>query len=233
MNDVILTLLCFGFVATALTLYILLFENGGAAPSEIRNGIHMLGGLWGLLWWLFESRWVALGVCVAPLLVIALMVRPPAFFKDTIFEKINRRVRALLTNQEEVMEGIFYYALALTLITLALWDNKLIGTAAILALSFGDGIAGIWGRAYGTHFYRFPWGKKKTIEGSAAGFVAAFLSILIVYGSVRGTITPAIVMMAVWGGAAAALAEGASPRATDNFFVPAAVLLILIGIHAF
>ena len=233
MNDILMTLLCLGLVIAALVLSVMLYEGKAATPSEIRNGIHMLGGLWGLLWWFFESRWVALAVCIVPLGLITMMVWPPAFLKWPLLEKFNARVRALLTYQEEVMEGILYYALALSLITFALWDNRLIGTAAVLALSFGDGIAGIWGRAYGTRFYQSPWGKKKTIEGSLAGMIAAFLGILFVTVLIRGAMTPAVIILALVGGITAAVAEGVSPRASDNFFVPVSVSLVLIVFHIF
>lgn len=229
MNDILLTLLSLGLVVAALWTSILLYENQGATPDEIRNGIHILGGLWGVLLWFFESRWVAISICVIPLALIFLMVRTPRFLQAIpVLEKINQRVRSLLTYQDEILEGILYYALALTIITFAFWSNKLIAISAILALAFGDSLAGIVGRAYGKTSYQAPGGKKKTWVGSAAGGGAVFLAILTVYGVAAGAVSYSLIGMALIGGGVAAAAEGLSPRATDNLFVPLSVALLLV-----
>lgn len=81
--------------------------------------------------------------------------------------------------------GLFYYAIAWTLLALIFFERLEIIAIGIAAMSYGDGAAGFIGSKFGKH--RFSIGSAtKSLEGSIAMFAVTCLSIpliLIYFGS--------------------------------------------------
>lgn len=130
--------------------------------------------------------------------------------------------------------GTVYFALAITILFLLLWrkglpgDRGFIAAAGTMAMTWGDALAAIVGKAYGRRRYTVL-GSTRTWEGTAAMFAASllamFLTILLVPGSALGPTSPplgvgAALAAALVGAAVAAGAEAVSPAGTDNLSVP-------------
>jgi phytol kinase len=73
--------------------------------------------------------------------------------------------------------------LALGAMTALLLYPHTAATVAIYTLAFGDGLAGVVGRLFGT--IRIPFTDGKTVEGSTAGLVGVFLAVYFVTGNAR------------------------------------------------
>lgn len=84
---------------------------------------------------------------------------------------------------------------------------------AIYALAFGDGVASLFGRAFGR--IRFVAGK--TVEGSVACFLAVWFAALLVTGSVGVAVAVAL---------AATVLEALPVKDLDNIILPAGVGLV-------
>jgi phytol kinase len=130
--------------------------------------------------------------------------------------------------------GTVYFAFSITLLFLLFWrtnspdDRGYIAAAGAMAMTWGDAMASIIGRRFGRHKYVFR-GDTRSWEGSTAmvsfSFVAIFLVLSLVPGSslapwsepfpLSTTLPTALVAALV-----AAVAEGLSPRGTDNISVP-------------
>jgi phytol kinase len=106
------------------------------------------------------------------------------------------------------------------LIALTFYPNPA-ASVAIYALAFGDGFASLIGKLFGT--LRLPFTGGKTLEGSAACFIATFVSALVVTGSARSAAIIAI---------AATLVEALPLADMDNIALPATVGFVatLIGV---
>jgi dolichol kinase len=138
--------------------------------------------------------------------------------------------------------GTVYFAFSITVLFLIFWrtaspdDKGYIAAAGTMAMTWGDAMAAIIGRRFGTRRYTIN-GVTRTWEGTAALFAAAatamFLTILLVPGSALGPLTaplapPVALAAAVVGALVAAAAEAVSPAGTDNLSVP-----LLAGLSVF
>ena len=103
-------------------------------------------------------------------------------------------------------------------LSLALF-SPVVASTVIWIVAFADAIATIVGRSIGNH--RIPYNVKKSIEGSLAAWIAAFLC-----GCVYLPLFPAILA-----GLFASLIESLPLRSLDNLFVPigAGLLLLCLG----
>ncbi|NJN32281.1 MAG: phosphatidate cytidylyltransferase [Synechococcales cyanobacterium RM1_1_8] len=117
--------------------------------------------------------------------------------------------------------GTFFYALSIGLLVAWFWPRSQPQFAAlgILIMTWGDGLAGLVGRAWGRHGYRLA-GMEKSWEGSAtmavvSGAIAALL--LFATGMVTGW---AGLGLALAIGLGSALLEAFSPLGIDNLTVP-------------
>jgi phytol kinase len=191
----------------------------GLATTHVRDLLHVGSGVWVLGWPYWSSPvWPAAIVLVAAAAVAAV-------------PWLSRRVRWLgrfersISDGDERWMGVALYTGAFAVMTCAgLWGRAFPAAAALLALSLGDGIGGAVGRRFGRHRYRLPWGKQKSLEGSAAVAVLAAAGGLIAALWLAVPVTAAVLLGI---GLVAAAAEAAAPRASDNLAIPAAVWIFL------
>ncbi len=98
-----------------------------------------------------------------------------------------------------------------------------IGVTALAVLGFGDPAAAIVGRNLG----RVPLGPNRTLEGSLAFVVVGGLAALGVTAWLHPAPWDTLVLRALLGGLAGAVAEVATRRLDDNLTIPLAVALVL------
>jgi dolichol kinase len=209
-----IVVLSIGF-ASALALHAL-----GVASTYVRDMLHVGAGVWvlGWVWW----RGDALPIAIVAGVAFAIAILP--FFVDRLV--FARRLYRAVTGDDERWGGLVLYTFAYAIFTIAgVSGEPFAAGAALLALSLGDGIGGAVGRAFGTHHFRAPGGKRKSFEGSAVVALGAFAGVLI---------SAALFDVSIGIGAAAglglvaALTEALSPRGTDNLAVP---LAVFIAVH--
>lgn len=125
--------------------------------------------------------------------------------------------------------GTVYFPLAAAVVALLFWDQPPLMVAALMPLTWGDGMAPVIGGAYGRRFYRVHT-STRTVEGSVGFFVAGFIFTWLALWAMPGTpdispvgaIMPALVIMAV-----TTAIEAVSIWGLDNLAVTAAAVLIL------
>jgi dolichol kinase len=189
----------------------------GVASTYIRDFLHVGAGIWvlGWPWWHGPAIPIAI-VTVAACGIVAV----PTLAKRV---RVAERFRRSVTNRDERWGGLVLYTIAYAIFTtIGLVIDPFAAAAALLALSFGDGIGGAVGRALGEHHYRAPGGKQKSLEGSCVVAIAATCGALLaawLFG-VALPFSTAVVL-----GIVAAIVEAASPRGTDNLLIPATVFV--------
>jgi len=198
----------------------LLFRKLGLAATYVRDLLHVGAGVW-VLGWPFWRSWIppaALAIGSAALLAAAPWLARRLWPLQPLL--------ASMSGGDEEWSAVALYGASfagLTVLGLGL-GVAFPAAGALLALALGDGIGGLVGRSFGRLRYAAPGGKTKTLEGSAAVAVCAGLGVVLAaawLGERPGALTVA------GAGVAAALAEGLSPSATDNAFVPGAVYTFL------
>ncbi|MFH1225292.1 MAG: diacylglycerol/polyprenol kinase family protein [Candidatus Diapherotrites archaeon] len=175
-----------------------------------RQFIHFLFGNLFLVLILLAGTETAFGVllaCLAAGAIVSILIKADVrvpFFYD-IIQTVEREHEKELPGQGAIL---FFIS---AIITIAIFQDKLIVLGALSALIYGDSISTIFGMRFG----KTRIAGNRTLEGSAAGFVA-MLPVLLVLFPVHVALITAL---------AAMLAE--LPPVNDNFTIPIAAAIAL------
>lgn len=191
----------------------------GLPRTHVRDVLHVGAGGWVLGWpaWTRPELPVAItGLALVGVLLLPALARRSAWAS---------RAQGVVAGGDEQWSGIALYVLSFFALTaLGLWGRPFPAAAALLALALGDGVGGAVGLRWGRHRFRVPWAKAKSLEGSVA---VALMSAVGVWLAARLFGVPIGAGALVLAGLVAAAVEAASPRASDNVLLPAAVWALL------
>ena len=136
---------------------------------------------------------------------------------------------AAMASGDRANLGTFYFPLAAAAVTLIFWERPPLMVAALMPLTWGDGVAPVVGRIYGSHPYTVL-GHTRTLQGSAGFFVAGLIFTWLALWLLPGI--PAIAPLAALAPAVAimvstTLVEAVSIWGLDNLTITIAAILIL------
>jgi phytol kinase len=201
--------------------------------SGFRKVIHILVGNIVLFWWVFDSRYVMAFLAAAPFILFLLLMTP----RSPVRKLDNSFLR--MASAEGHGYGLVFYAISWTVLALLLFDDRLVASIAIVAMSYGDGVGGLIGKRYGK---RKLW-KDKSYVGTAAVAIGTFLSTLAVIGfyTYLGGSMPELnvyhytalgaIGLASLVGAVVAAVELVSPGEYDNLIVPAVTAGLVLTVQ--
>lgn len=198
-----------------------------------RKLIHILIGNIVFFWWMFDSPYIMAFLAAAPFVPLLLLVSP--------LSPVRRLRGSFLgeTSGESHGLGLVFYAISWTILAFFLFDNRIVASVAIVAMSYGDGFGGLVGSRFG----RKRILGNKTVEGASAVFIATFVATIAVvlfyrflfdsglFGS--ASIGPLeAVGMALLTGVFVASIELITPGEVDNLVIPlmTAGALLLLGL---
>jgi dolichol kinase len=121
--------------------------------------------------------------------------------------------------------GLMYYSITWTIMAYLFFDNLIIIALGIIAMSYGDGLASVFGLKFGKQKYNI-FGDEKSYIGSIAMFLFTFLMMIIViliYATIFSydlIITGDILIILALISIIASITEGVTPRGLDNLTVP-------------
>jgi len=216
MNNWLGILLCFIYIFAVIGVAEGLRTWRGYSNDFTRKVIHIGVGMisWGLHW-IFDNPWYFAVACVAFMLINFLDWRYGFFASMASGDKANL--------------GTVYFPFAVGVVALIFWEQRPLMIAALMPLTWGDGLAPVIGRRYGRRPYTIG-GHKRTVEGSLGflmfGFLATLLALWLAPGMPALTLTAAIVPALVVA-LAGTVVEGVSIWGVDNLTVTAAAVLIL------
>jgi len=216
MNNTLGFFICIAYVFAIIGGAELLRRYRGYGSDFTRKVIHIGVGMmsWALPF-LFDSPWpfviAALGFAVLNLL-------------DWRYDFFSSMASSDANNL-----GTVYFPIAAATVSLLFWDRAPLMVAALMPLTWGDGIAPVVGHAYGRNAYTV-FGHTRTLQGSAGFFVAGLLFTWLALWLIPGT--PAIAAPAALAPAIAIMAgttvvEAFSIRGLDNLTITAVAILIL------
>ena len=125
--------------------------------------------------------------------------------------------------------GTVYFPIAAAAVVFVFWEQPPLMVAALMPLTWGDGLAPVVGRAYGKRPY-YVANHKRTYEGSLGFFLFGFLFTWLALWVMPGlpeipplaAILPGLIVMA-----ATTLVEAVSIWGIDNLTITAVAILIL------
>jgi phytol kinase len=219
-NPVWAVVLCALYVVAVITAAELL-RRRGYSNNLTRKIIHVGAGMtiW-LVPWLFASPWPFVAACA----LLALF---------TLLDWYFGWLPAMASNDGTNL-GTFYFPIAIITAVLVFWGKPVFMVAAIMPLTWGDGLAPLVGRVYGRHTYTV-FGHTRSWQGSATFFVAAliFTWLALWLPDLPARLTPATAILpALLVSAGASVAEGCTVRGLDNLTVTAVAILVF-SLYAF
>ncbi len=216
MTNTLGIIILFAYISLIIGLAEALRRWRGYGSSFTRKVIHIGVGMmsWALPF-LFDSPWPFVFACAA-FMVINLI--------DWRYGLIGA-----MQSKHRYNLGTVYFPLAAGVVALVFWEQPPLMVAALMPLTWGDGMAPVIGAAYGRRTYRIHT-STRTIEGSigffVAGFIFTWLALWLMPGapdiSPVGAILPALAIMGV-----TTLIEAVSIWGLDNLAVTAAAIIIL------
>jgi phytol kinase len=218
MNNWLGLLIAFFYIFAILALGEGLRRWRGYSSDFTRKVIHIgVGMLSWALPFLFDNPW-------------------PFVFASAVFVVINfldwrYGFFAAMASGDRSNLGTVYFPIVAAITAVIFWDRPPLMVAALMPLTWGDGLAPVVGRKYGrSHTYTI-FGHTRSLQGSAAFFVMGALFTWLALWLVNGTpdltpveaFLPALVIAGV-----TALAEAFSGWGWDNVTVTASAVLIIL-----
>lgn len=206
-----------GVLLTVLPIFVIiglatiLQKKGVIGDEGSRKFVHIgVSNWWILAMILFDDP---LWASIAPLTFIVLNY---ISYRKNIFSAMERNGKGNL--------GTVYFPIALLVLSLLTFSTVIgvdqpeyIGAVGILVMGYGDGLAAVIGKAYGTH----RWKSGKSLEGSLTMFVASLLVVLtIALLQPLSTSIGLVILVAVGVAMIATLLEVYTPLGLDNLSVP-------------
>jgi len=178
-------------------------------PELSRKFLHIMVGNVAFLLPIFQTSWVMAFIAAGPFILFTFLMSP-----YTPIKSIKGRTSAAGHSM-----GLVYYAITWTILAYLFFDNMVIIAIGILAMSYGDGFASIFGIRFGKKKYNV-FGDQKSYVGSFAMFVFTFITtvVALVYYSIPLSSYVILVLLGI--AVVAAIVEGLTPKGLDNLSVP-------------
>jgi phytol kinase len=232
-NDVIGLILSYVYAFGILGLAEAIRKLRGYSQAFTRKLVHIGAGMW--VWptmALFDTWYI--GIIPFGTFIILNYI----FYRRTVFQAMDT---------QDSTPGTVYFAFSIALLYALLWrpdgpnDWAVIATGGVMAMTWGDAMAGVVGQRWGRRSYAM-WGHRRTWKGSITMFSVSFLAILMTLELLPGSSlsptsepiqTGTALLSALLAAVVSTLAEAVSPAGTDNLSVPlltAAALYLLLAL---
>jgi len=216
MNNWLGLLICYGYIFAIIGLAEGMRRWRGYGSGFTRKVIHIGVGMmsWGLHWF-FDNPWFFVFAAFS-FMVINFLDWRYGFF-------------AAMASSDRSNLGTVYFPLAAAVVAYIFWDRPPLMVAALMPLTWGDGMAPVIGKLYGRRHYKVHT-STRTLEGSLGFFVAGLLFTWLALWLMGGVpdispavaFLPALVIMLI-----TTLIEAVSIWGIDNLTITAAAILIL------
>lgn len=216
MNNLLGLIIAFGYIFGVIGIAEGLRHWRGYSSDFTRKFIHIgVGMLAWLVPFLFDSPWPFVFACLA-FAILNLLDWRYGFF-------------SAMASSNHSNLGTVYFPLSAAAVALVFWQQPPLMVAALMPLTWGDGLASVIGRHYGTNTY-LVFGHSRSLQGSATFFVMGGLFTWLALWIMDGP--PEITPMAAFAPALAVIftttvVEALSPWGLDNLTVTATAILIL------
>jgi phytol kinase len=171
--------------------------------------LHIMTGNIAFILPLFQTGWIMAFIAAGPFILFTFLMSPYSPIAS-MRGKTSEAGHGL---------GLVYYAITWTVLASIFFDHREIIAMAILAMSYGDGLAPLIGIKYGERKYTV-FKDTKSYVGSLAMFVCTFLLLIValLFYSIHidGRVVAYLLCMA----GVATVVEGITPLGLDNLSVP-------------
>ncbi len=156
-----------------------LAHRGLVEPHLSRKIIHIgTGPLFVLCWLLFNAN--AINKYLAALVPLAFTIQFLLIGIGVMKDEASVKAMSRTGDRREILRGPLYYGIIFVILTIVFWKSSPIGIIALMLMCGGDGLADIFGRAWGS--VKIPWNNRKSWFGSLGMLLGGWLcSVIIVW----------------------------------------------------
>lgn len=224
--NVSLMLFCYAYVVLVIFVSSRMDRLVHVSVKTSRKFLHaMIGNLPFVIPFFTSSVYPVL--VAVPFVLVTFCVSP-----YSPFPSIGKRLTGLAGITEEGHSaGLVFYAVSYTVLALVFASKPYVIAAGILPMAYGDAAASVVGERYGRRRYKIF--ASKSLEGSAAMFLASLLGLLIglfFFSSLYSFSVLDRVFAVLAVAAVATLFEGFAPLGFDNLIVPASGVLTFLAL---
>ncbi len=216
MNNWLGLIICFAYIFGIIGGAEALRRSRGYSSGFTRKVIHIgVGMMSWVLHYLFDTPWFFVVACAAFMIINFLDWRYGFF--------------AAMASSDRSNLGTVYFPFAAAIVAVVFWEQPPLMVAALMPLTWGDGMAPVVGKAYGRRLYMVHT-STRSVEGSMGFFVGCLLFTWLALWVVAGTpvvspnaaLVPALVITIT-----TTLVEAVSIWGLDNLTITAVAILIL------
>jgi phytol kinase len=194
-------------------------RSGKWGAEASRKVVHIgVGNVILLAWWLQIPAWIGIGAAV--------LASGVTLLSD--FYPILRSVSGIGRKSW----GTFFYSVSIGILIAYFWSKEpAYAVLGVLVMTWGDGLAAIFGQRFGKHLYHI-WGITKSWEGSLIMLFTSF----IITGGISWYLGETLEMSATIAAAVAVIATGLeafSKYGVDNLTVPLGSAFLFYGLTQF
>lgn len=210
-NPWLVMVLAFSLVVTMLAVLYAYQVIAHPEPEILRKLFHLGGGLFGLsLPWLFRD--------IGPVLVLA-AATAGLFVALRVVPALREGPGQVLVGVKRKTLGEFFFVSSFCLLFWLSQGDKLLYGIPLLVLAVADTFAALVGAEYGKKRFR-AWKGRKSVEGSAAFFLAAFFCVHVPVLLLTDTPRLESLLIAVNLALMVMMAEAAAWWGLDNLIIP-------------
>ncbi|MFH0733918.1 MAG: phosphatidate cytidylyltransferase [bacterium] len=188
-------------------------------PQDIsRKIIHIAAGSW-LFFWLFydNSTWTKY-LNILPGLVWFVLLIIKGFWADENDEAVKTMTRT--GNKKELLKGPLYFTIIMSFLGTFFYRQE-IAVISMGILGWGDGLAPIIGKKFGTIKYKVF--VEKSLQGSISFFIFGFLGAVLLLSVLHMKIDLSLILLCC---VITTIIEAISPKDLDNLLIPIVCILI-------
>ena len=171
------------------------------------------------VWWMAATFAVSLMVILFPILLLA--------EKIPIFSAfVNERKKGEFKSSMVLAVGMMAFSVT---VCWGLFGDKYLVLASIYAWGVGDALAALVGKRFGKHKIKWKLADaKKSLEGSFAMFICAFLSVLLVLLVRGGESIPLCLSVAIVAAIVSTVTEMCTKNGFDTVVCPVSVMAVIL-----
>jgi dolichol kinase len=226
--NILLMLLCYTYILFIIFISSRMEKFLGMSRKVSRKFLHVMIGNFPFIIPFFTAN-IFPFLVAAPFIAVTFLASPYSPFKS-----LSKKMEGLAGISEEGHRlGLVFYALSYTILALFFASKPEVIAAGILPMAYGDAAASLIGERFGKRKYKII--ADKSLEGSAAMFIAGFSSFTVCLAFFSLLYSFSIldkIFVAIGVAAVTTLAEAFSPLGFDNITVPAfgaSAYLLLVG----
>lgn len=216
MSNLLGFLIALGYIVGIMAIAEFLRKSFGFTGRFTRKFVHIGAGM--VIWlvpYLFDSPWPFAIATIAFALIDLLDWHYGLF--------------SFMATNNHTNLGTVYFPIAVALVAIIFWEQPPLMVAALMPLTWGDGLASVVGETYGANSY-LVFGEKRSLQGSATFMIAGGFFTWLALWAMPGlpaltpieAVPPSLVTIL-----AATITEAVSPWGIDNLTVAGVSVLIL------